>query len=134
MRPAPEGVSVGGDLASGTATRNAVDAELPQHEATFFFGHGTATKLLGAGADLVDAANVGYAAGHAILAIACSSADTLGPIAIQNNVEAYLGFTRKLTWVSGDPDGQFEPAICAGARDSSKAAASDPPGGKWRQR
>jgi len=110
------GTSVGVDLASGAATRAAVDLELPNHEATFFCGHGTPTKLRGAGIDLVDAANVGLAAKRGILAIACSSADTLGPAAIQNNVKAYLGFTKKLTWVTGDPDGQFEPAICAGAR------------------
>lgn len=115
--------SIGVDLASGGATRAAVDLELSKHEATFFFGHGTPTKLLGAGADLVDVANVGLAAGRGILAIACSSANTLGLTAVQNNVEAYLGFTKKLTWVSGDPDGQFEPAICAGARDLIKGSS-----------
>jgi len=107
-------VPIGSDLASSGATRTAVDNALPGHVALFFFGHGTPAKLLGGSSDLVDANNVGLAAGHAIVAIACSSADTLGPIAINNGVEAYLGFTKKLTWISGDPDGKFQPAICCG--------------------
>jgi len=114
-------VSIGSDLASGSATRPAVDAALPGYEGLFFFGHGTPTKLLGAGVDLVDTSNVALAANHAIVAIACSSADTLGQTAVhQNGVGAYLGLTRKLTWVKDDPDGQFEPAICSGPRRLSQ--------------
>jgi hypothetical protein len=107
--------TIGADLPSAAATRAAVDSSLPQHNGLFFFGHGTPTKLLGASSDLLDVNNVSLASGGAIVAIACSSADTLGPAAIKSGVEAYIGFTKKLTWISGDPDRKFQPAICSGA-------------------
>jgi hypothetical protein len=108
------GVSISADYASTAATRSAVDTSLPVHSAMFFFGHGAPSKLLGANTDLVDSKNVGFAKSAAIVAIACSSADVLGPVSIKNGVEAYIGFTKKLTWISGDPDRQFQPAICSG--------------------
>jgi hypothetical protein len=107
-------VYISADFASTAASRAAVDNTLPLNDALFFFGHGTLAKLLGATSDLVDAGNVALASGHAIVAIACSSADTLGPLAINSGVEAFIGFTRKLVWISGDPDRQFQPAICSG--------------------
>ena len=106
--------TVGIDLRSAAANRAAVDSSLPQHDGLFFFGHGTPTKLLGANSDLLDINNAGLASGKAIVAIACSSADALGPAAINVGVGAYIGFTKKLTWISGDPDGKFQPAICLG--------------------
>ncbi len=101
------------DLTSASATRAAVDAGLPVHDLTTFFGHGAPSRLRGSPGDLVDATNVGSASRKAIIAIACSSADILGRTAISQGVAAYLGFTRKLTWLSGDPDTQFQPAFCA---------------------
>src|SRR5271157_5302231 len=81
------------DLAAASATRSGVDNGLSPHDLTIFFGHGTPSRLRGSSVDLVDAANVGSASGKALIAIACSSADVLGPTAIKLGVKAYLGFT-----------------------------------------
>jgi hypothetical protein len=110
--------SIGVDLASGAATRSAVDSAMPSRDALFYFGHGTATALRGAGVDLVDTMNVGLMANRTIVAIACWSAKTLGPIAVTSSgLAAYLGFDDKLLWLTGDPDLQFGPAICSGPND-----------------
>lgn len=103
------------DLASASATRAAVDAGLSSNDLIIFFGHGTASRLRGSSVDLVDVANIGVAANKGIVAIACSSAEILGAAAIKYGVSAYLGFTAKLVWVTGDPDDRFRPALCAGA-------------------
>ncbi len=117
--------SITTDLASAAATRAAVDAGLPAHDAILFFGHGTPTKLRAATVNLVDATNVGLAAQKAVIAVACSSADILGTTAISQGVIAYLGFTKKLLWVTGDPDTQFQPAFSAGIEKFMNGATID---------
>lgn len=111
------GHTVAGDLHATAATRAAIRSNLPAKRCVTFWGHGTSTQLRGAGGPLVDTANVGLAAGSIFLAIACSSADVLGPDAISQGVEAWLGFNNLFVWVSRDPDRQFEPAIAAGVKD-----------------
>jgi hypothetical protein len=110
-------VAITVDLASAAATRAAVDAELPKHELLVFFGHGTPNRLLGASVDLVDSMNVGLVANFSILAVACSSADSLGPIALSKRVQTYLGFKKRLVWITGDPDFKFGPAFCSGPEE-----------------
>jgi hypothetical protein len=105
------------DLYAAATTRSAVDAAFPGTRCVLFFGHGNYAELLGAGNILVDTANIGRISGNIFVAIACSSANVLGPDAVSQGVEAYLGFTDRFAWVSRDPDSQFEPAATAGIRE-----------------
>jgi hypothetical protein len=114
-RPLAAPNTVTTDLVGPHATRNAVEAALPGHAAVFFFGHGISTMLLGGTGAVIDKGNIALAANKAIIAIACSSAETLGRLAVrQFGVSAYLGFSRELVFFA-DPDHLFEQAFCAGA-------------------
>jgi hypothetical protein len=108
------GHSIGHDLYATTATRTAVEAAMSRARCTIFFGHGSYAELLGAGGALVDTANVTKARNSVVVAIACSSAKVLGPDAISQGVDVYLGFSEKFAWLFGDADKQFEPAAVSG--------------------
>jgi hypothetical protein len=105
------------DLYATATARPAVDAALGGKRCVFFFGHGNPTELLGASSALVDTANVGIARTSILVAIACSSANVLGPDAVSQGVEAYLGFSDRFVWLARDPDRRFEPAVAAGVRE-----------------
>ena len=108
------GHTISHDLAGSSATRTAVDTAMPGMRCVVFFGHGSYTELLGGSGALVDTANVANARNAILAAIACSSAKVLGLDAVSQGVEAYLGFSEKFVWLSGDPDGQFAPAAKKG--------------------
>ncbi len=71
--------------------RQAVDQALKTGQVVLYFCHGERDSL-GQGPVLIDSSNVGDVAGGIILAFACHSAKELGPTAIQNGINAYLGF------------------------------------------
>jgi hypothetical protein len=79
------------DLSGTAATRAAIAGALTANVALMYFGHGQADRL-GDPIALIDNRNVSSAAGALIIAFACYSAQKLGPDAIQQQVEAYLGF------------------------------------------
>ena len=108
------GHSIQHDLSGTSATRTAVDSAIPGMRCVVFFGHGSYTELLGANGALVDTANVAKAKNSILVAIACSSAKVLGLDATNQGADVYLGFSEKFVWISGDPDGQFEPAAKKG--------------------
>lgn len=102
------------DLFHSAADRPTVEKALASCRAILFLGHGRKSRLQGATTDLIDTANVVKAKGRIIVAIACWSAHTLGPYAIANGIEAYLGFDDMLGCLKGDPDNQFGPACISG--------------------
>lgn len=104
------GHTVQPDLQGSLATRPQVDLALSQCDVFFFFGHGRKARLLSGTVNLVDSVNVGNAAKQVIVAMACWSADTLGPDAQQRGVRGYLGFDERFAFLTGDPDRQFGPA------------------------
>jgi hypothetical protein len=86
------------DLYGSQAGRADVDQGLPTASSLFYFGHGTDTALVAAGATLVDQQNLTTLAGGIVVAIACYAAVKLGPVAGAShpNVVAFLGFDDEL--------------------------------------
>jgi len=101
------------DLYGSAATRAAVEAQLSANRVIVFFGHGLKSRLQGMSTDLIDSTNVSKASGQIIIAIACWSAHTLAVQAVQQGIDAYLGFDEQFGCLRGDPDGQFGSAAIA---------------------
>lgn len=85
------------DLVATAATRAAIDAALSAARpprSLLFFGHGQDDCLTGAGgAALIDSSNVGGISEGLVVAMACWSANTLGPQAVGHpSVRAFVGF------------------------------------------
>jgi hypothetical protein len=108
-----EGLSVT-NLYAGLARRDNVTAALVNAYGVLFYGHGSDAELFGSSGPIIDIQNVGLAKGTIMMAIACSSAKILGPIAVRQGLTAYIGFRDRFVWVSRDPEGCFEAAINAG--------------------
>jgi hypothetical protein len=91
-----------------TKVRNQVDDELRLNDHLMFFGHGEVDALVAYGfrnrrIDLVDEANIGPVRGRIVVAVACSSAEALGPAATDRGhgeplVEAFLGWPDEVGW------------------------------------
>ncbi|WP_054812360.1 hypothetical protein [Nocardia arizonensis] len=58
-----------------------------------YFGHGTSDDWLTSGNSTVNKTNVNAAAGKAVVSVACKTGRNLGAEAINQGVEAWLGFT-----------------------------------------
>ncbi len=109
------GPGLGANRYAGSADRTSIGGALRNAQAVLFYGHGSDAELLGASWPIIDAENIGLAAGSIFVAIACSSAKVLGPTSVKRGVTAYLGFRDRFVWVSRDPDdGCFEEAINSG--------------------
>ena len=110
----PRNHSLVSDLYASAATRLAVGSAIADVRCVLFFGHGNPGSLGTPDAALIDTLNIGNAGGAIFIAMACSSASALGPDAIQQGVESYLGFNGPFAWILGDPDDQFRRAIFSG--------------------
>ena len=105
------------DIYASSAVRSTFSGAVGNADCVLFFGHGSETELLGErNVAFVDGMNISLAAGKVFIAVACSSARVLGPVAIQNSVKSYLGFNGLLVWIHGDPNNQFQPATTIGIR------------------
>lgn len=69
--------------------RDDVTVALPDSIGVFYFGHGTADAL--GAPPLIDAANIAETRGI-VVAVACRSAQALGPHAIDAGLQTYVGF------------------------------------------
>jgi hypothetical protein len=74
-------------------TREDIESRLPSAHNLFYFGHGFPSAL--GNPPLIDASNVGQVDGM-VVAIACHSAETLGPVAVNAGTRSYVGFIRRL--------------------------------------
>lgn len=92
-----------------TTSRSKVDAEIVRHEHMLYFGHGTVDalvatpKMFRTQIDLVDAANT---CGGVTVAVACLSADSLGPTTTSrpSTADAFLGWRNKMSWPPKAPE------------------------------
>ncbi len=82
------------ELRGVAASPGAVQAALAEPgDVVLYFGHGTETAL-GLWPTLIDTLTMSNAHGQVMIAIACRSADTLGPRAVAaGNFSEYLGFS-----------------------------------------
>lgn len=95
--------------------RAAVQAALAAQPHLLYFGHGTCDAL--GDPALVDGSNVALLRGRIVLAMACSSADTLGSDAVNNKgVAAYLGFTLEIFVPLGSVTWSLTPWYVAGTQ------------------
>lgn len=81
-------------------SRQRLEQELAGMRIVAFFGHGTAGSL-GAPA-VIDEENIHRATG-VVVALACRSAQVLGPAAVRANADAYVGFADDIPSVSIPP-------------------------------
>lgn len=96
-------------LRGAAATHSGVSGAMATGTGLFFFGHGK-TDCLGDPTVVIDAANVGGAAGALIVAFACFSALDLGPESIRQQIETYIGFDDLLP-VYGPPANAVTDAV-----------------------
>jgi hypothetical protein len=97
------GVNVVTDLSSPTtATAAATQAACGTGDVILYFGHGSEDSL--GDPKLVDTTTIASASGRTVVAIACLSAETLGPDAVSShNIKAYLGFSEPLFVYNASP-------------------------------
>ncbi len=95
--------------------KSGVEAALAVQPHLLYFGHG-GRDVLGDPV-LVDFRNIGLLSGRIVLAMACNSADTLGPEAVNNQaVAAYLGFTLEIFVPVGSGTWSLTPWYVAGTQ------------------
>jgi hypothetical protein len=82
------------DLRGGDVSRVAVEGHFSDTRVVIYFGHSTASTVGEMGRDsevYIDSSNVGLAAGCALIVFGCWSGLRLGPVAVKNGVETYVG-------------------------------------------
>jgi hypothetical protein len=80
-------------------TRQEVEGELADADMVLFFGHGS-DAALGSPA-VIDSANVHLATGI-VVAVACWSANELGPKAMRSGAAAFVGFSDEIHIIDSD--------------------------------
>jgi hypothetical protein len=107
------------DLKGLAASRKAVSQAIPTAAASVFFCHGKPEALLGHHESILDAGNANLAADRIVVAIACSSARTLGMTAVLEGAVGFIGFSQILVWCP-DFGKEFGEAAISGVREMAK--------------
>ncbi|MGO9974740.1 MAG: hypothetical protein ACLP01_18440 [Solirubrobacteraceae bacterium] len=101
----------------GSANTRRVDVDqvlIKSADHVLWFGHGRDDALVANSVPVVDVANIGYLQDGVLIAIACDSANRLGPDAVRiYGVRTFLGFDDHLGWPAQAP-GPMRDAVVQG--------------------